>query len=122
MFAGMRGAGQSMFGSMASPDVGPSPEEMNAERQRVLFKKHVQLKAHHVRVFDMHDPADVKAYEKQMKILIAGVQAKSHVIWDNDRQLVTRKGEQGWQRYMEWSEFVLNEEATAPVGVAIEGK
>jgi len=119
MLAGL--AGQSMFGSMASPNLGPSPEEMDAERQRILFKKHVQLKAHHVRIFDMHDSIDVKAYEKQMKILIAGVQAKTHVIWDNDRQLVTRKGEQVWQRYMEWSEFILSEEATTPVGVASEG-
>jgi hypothetical protein len=65
----------------------------------------------------MDNAKDVTDYSKLMHKLIEGVQAKTHVIWDNDRQLVTNNGNQSWRRYLEWSEFVLEEEATDPVGM-----
>lgn len=105
-----------MFGRLQPPSFGPNAEEMEAERQRVLARRHVKVVGHHVKLFDMHEKADVAAYEKLMKTLIAGVQARTHMIWDNDRQLLQDQGSQRWKRYLEWSEFELKVEATAPVG------
>ena len=109
------GVGAAMFGGL-TPHIGPEPEEIEAERLRVMSHKHVEPKGHHVRIYNMHDETERRAYEKQMMVLIAGTQARTHQVWTNDRQLITDNGTQRWVRYLEWSEFVLKEEATPPVG------
>ena len=112
--------GPSMFGDLTHANsgqgLGPTPEEMEFERQRVLAMKTVNVKGHHVRVFDMSDAEDVAAYEKLMMTLIKGTQARTHQVWDNEKQLVTKGTNQTWMRYMEWSEFELNVQPTMPVG------
>lgn len=116
MLAGTQNISQSMFGAMG-PEVGPSVAELEAERERILYRKQVKITDHHVRIFDMHVSKERLAYEKLMKQLIVGTQARTHVIWSNDRQLLTNGTRQGWQRYLEWTEYELEEEATPPVGV-----
>lgn len=118
MLSGMRTVGESMFGQLGEQKIGPSPEEMIAERERIQFKRHVDMKKHCVKVFNMHDAVEVAAYEKLMKKLIVGVQAKTHYVWANDLQVLTVDGKQRWMKYLEWSEYALEEEAVAPVGVA----
>jgi len=110
------GIGASMFGRLQPPQMGPSAEDMEKERQRVLARRHVKVRGHHVRIFDMHKPKDVKAYEKLMGELVVGAQALTHMIWENEKQLVTTAEGQRWMRYIEWSEFELKVEPTAPVG------
>ena len=109
--------GPSMFQGLGQ-GFGPDPETIESERQRVLARKQVRVKGHHVKVFIMHAAADVAAYEKLMQTLIKGVQMQTHMIWDNEKQLVQRGGDQKWMRYLEWTEFELNVEPTLPVGTA----
>ena len=109
--------GPSMFQGLGQ-SFGPDPEVIENERQRVLAQKHVRVKGHHVKVYDMHDDGDVAAYQKLMQVLIKGVQMQTHMIWDNEKQLVQRGGDQKWMRYLEWTEFELNVEPTLPVGTA----
>ena len=111
--------GPSMFpGIGQGQGFGPDPETIENERQRVLARKQVRVKGHHVKVFNMHTAADVAAYEKLMQTLIKGAQAQTHMIWDNEKQLVTKGGNQEWLRYLEWTEFELNVETTLPVGTS----
>ncbi len=113
---GQLGTADSMFGSFR-PAVGPSPEEMEAGRERVMFKKHVQPLGYHVKIFDMHIAKQVKAYEKLMLELMLGMQTNTHKILVNEFELLnTPKGQQ-WHRYVEWAEFEYQVEATGPVGV-----
>lgn len=95
--------------------IGPTPEEMEAERQRVLYRKHVEFKDHHVRVFDMHDAKQVREYEKLFKILAMGLQARTHYLHENELKLIDSKNGMRWHRYLEWSEFELHREETAPI-------
>jgi hypothetical protein len=121
MFAQLGGqmtTGQSMFGHMGSQPIGPTADEMEADRQRVLAQKVASFSEHRVKVFCMHDPKQVAAYEKLMRTLMIGVQASTHKLWVNDLQVMqTPKGQQ-WFRYMEWSKFELVVTPTAPVGSA----
>lgn len=116
MLAGQQTSTQSMF-PLISPLGGPSAEEMESERQRIMFRKHVQVRRHVVKIMNMHNAKDRAAYERLMKQLILGTQAKTHKVWCNDRELVTVDNKQCWLRYIEWTEYELEEEATAPVGV-----
>lgn len=119
MLSGLQGNG--MFPGLSGPGPGlggPTPEDMEKARERVLCRKTVECRGYRVRIFDMHDTKDVKAYEKQMLALMQGIQAGTCVVWSNDRQLLTRDGKQGWFRYIEWSEHVLHEDATPVTGSA----
>jgi len=114
--SGQQGIGQSMFGSLV-PTVAPSPEEMEAGHQRVLFNKHVEPRGYHVKIFCMHNARNVKAYEKLMGELMLGMQARTHKIFINEFELLnTPKGQQ-WHRYVEWAEFDLQVQPTRPVGM-----
>lgn len=117
MLSGMNSTAGAMFPGLGAPEKsGPSPQEMEEARQMILCKKNVTVSSYNVKVFDMHESKDRAAYQKLMIDLIQGVQAATHVIWHNDRQLVTRDGKQGWMRYIEWSEYELHEEPTPAVG------
>lgn len=117
MFQSIGGVGKSMLDGMKPNQFGPAPEEMEEGLKRVQFKKHVDFQDHKVQIYDLHDPKSRKAYEKNFRVLIQGVQAGTHQIWDNERQLLIRPdGSQGWHRYVEWSEFALKVDPTIPVG------
>lgn len=117
MMAGMQSTAGTMFPGLGGiGNAGPSVEDMEKARQRVLCHKTVECNAYHVRIFDMHDAKEVKAYEKQMLGLMSGIQAGTCVVWANERQLLTRDGKQGWFRYIEWSEHLLHEEPTPVIG------
>ena len=109
-----------MFGALggARPQkLGPTAEELEAGLERIQFEKHVELKTHRVMIFDMHVPAELKEYERVMKKLATGVQARTHHLWASQRALVPQKdGSQHWMYFMEWSEFELDKKAVAPVG------
>ena len=110
---GQRTVGQSMFESVR-PQVGPTAEELEQARERVMFKKVVEAKGYHVKLFNMHDPKQIKAYEKLMGPLILGVQAQTHKIFVNELQVLTTLKGMQWHRYVEWMEFNLRVEPTAP--------
>ena len=113
--------GPSMFQGL-SQGAGPSPDAMEEERKRVLSRRHVEMKSHHVEIFDMHKAKDVKAYTELMQVLVPGTQALTHKVWVNERTLVhTAPGRQNWLCYLEWSVFELKEEVTAPVGTGRHG-
>ena len=112
--------GPGMFSSLGTPSFGPTAEQMAAERERVQFKKSVEYKNHNVRIFNLHDETERTAYEKLMKKLLAGMQAQTHMLVGHDRQLLTVEGKQCWHMYLEWCEFVLKEEAVAPIGAPNE--
>ena len=113
---GYNGLGPSMFDHLGVK-VGPDPDEMKKALERVQFQRVVKFQSHHVKIFDMHDQKQVKEYEKLFRILSLGVQANTHKLWENERQVLPQKdGTQHWMRYLEWSEFELKESATAPVG------
>ena len=118
MLAGQRNTAESMFGNIGSlPRPGPTVDEMEFERKRVMARKHVSVEGHHVRVFNMHVAEDVKAYEKLMPVLIAGIQAMTHAVSARERALVTTaQGTQAWHYFIEWTEYKLNEEATPVTG------
>ena len=111
--AGMSSTAESLFGR---PQFGPSPEEMEAARERVMYEKHVAIEEHKVRLFDMHLPKDVKAYEKLMMELMLGVQAGTHYLWNNHLQVLNTPKGQKWFRYMEWSRYSCNVKHVAPIG------
>lgn len=116
-FAGAHSTAGAMFPGLGGVGkVGPSPEEMEQARQRVLCHKEVQCSGYFVKVFNMHSAKEVAAYEKHMMGLMQGIQAGTHVVWANDRQLLTRDGKQGWYRYIEWSEHRLIEQPTQAIG------
>lgn len=112
---GQRGVGQSMFDSF-KPTIGPSPDEMEAARQRVMFKKNVRVTAYSTRIFNLHDAKQKKAYEKLMCVLMQGVQVMTHKIFVNQFELLTTPKGQQWHRYVEWAEFELDVQATKPIG------
>jgi hypothetical protein len=120
MFGGLSGqmsVSQSMFGDLG-PKVAPDPAEMEAQRERVMYSKHVKCKGQHVKIFDMHVPKQVKEYEKLYPVLFLGLQSGTHKMMANERALIkTEKGER-WFRYLEWMEFELEVAATPPVGAA----
>lgn len=112
--SGMASTSDSLFG--ARPQLGPSVEEMEAARERVMFEKHVDIESHKVRIFDMHLERDVKAYEKQMLVLMLGVQANTHHLWTNELQLLNTPKGQKWFRYLEWSKFACKVKSVLPLG------
>ena len=111
--------GPGMFSSLTQ-GFGPDPEDMIKERERIQFKRSVEYKNHNVRIFDLHDETDRKNYEELMKVLLTGIQAKTHMIAGHDRQLLNMGGNQRWHVFLEWCEFELKEEAVAPIGASNE--
>ena len=107
--------GPGMFSSLTQ-GFGPDAEDMVKERERIQFKRSVAYNSHNVRIFNLHDENDRKAYEALMKTLMLGVQAKTHMIAGHDRQLLDCGGKQLWHIYLEWCEFELKEESVAPIG------
>ena len=115
---GQQNIAESMFGAMGGgPSLKPDTAEAEAALERVKFKKHMDSKGYHARIFNMHQDKELKAYEKLMNTLLIGTQAMTHKIWVNEFDLLnTPKGQQ-WHRYVEWSEFELKVEATRPTGM-----
>lgn len=113
---GQMSVGQSMFGSM-TPKISPTPDEIEAGRQRVMFKKHVETRGYHVSIFNMHVPKQARAYEKLMQELMTGMQTQTHKIFVNEFELLTTPKGQQWHRYVEWAEFDLQVEPTRPTGM-----
>ena len=97
---------------------GPSAEEVEKGMEAVQFTKHVVLKNHNVRIFDLHRAADRKAYEKLMLVLCLGVQTQTHKLWASERVLVRQPdNSERWMCCLEWSEFNLDKKPVVPVGV-----
>jgi len=107
-----------MFGNIVIP-FGPTAQEMEAGHEQAQFNKQVVFKSHNVKIFDMHLASNRTAYEKLMMKMAAGIQAKTHHLWENERSLVVqRDGSHRWMRYIEWVEFDLKVSAIAPVGIS----
>ena len=114
LLSGQRNISQSMFGETA-PTIRPDTDEMDKARERVMYKKHVQVKGYRVEIFDIHDTKQRKKYETLMGELLQGAQAMTHKIWVNEFELLNTSKGQRWHRYVEWSEFELQVEPTVPV-------
>lgn len=98
---------------------GPTVREMEEARERALYQKSIKCTSYNVKIFDMHDPKDSKAYEDQILDILKLVEKGQCVVYANDKQLLTRNGSQSWYRYLEWAEYVLEVEKTPTVGEVV---
>lgn len=118
-FSGFANYDPGMFGSIRPTPEGPSPEDIEAGRMKVMFNKHVKLRGHHSRIFNLHVEEEARAYEKLIMEIALGTQANTHTLWGNQKELLLQDHTQQWFRHVEWSEFELIEKATPPVGTEI---
>jgi hypothetical protein len=103
--SGQAGTAESLFGKLL-PDVGPNAEQMELERQRVLYNKAVKFNGYGVKTYDLGDTRQRGAYKKQMEALFAGMQAHSHVILVHERRFVEQPKPR-WVAHVEWMQFEL---------------
>ena len=115
MLSGLRNTGGSMFASFGG-EIEPDPSEMEKAAQAALYNKQVKFKEVYVRTFDLGLPKDRKDYPKVLNDLYNGIQAKTHVLWYNDRRFVEDKDNPRWVIHMEWAEFELAIKANPTLG------
>lgn len=104
-----------MFSSFGG-ETEPNAQEMELAAQAVLYNKQVKFKAIHVRTFDLGVVKDSQAYARILNVLYKGIQARTHVIWYNDRQFVADPAKPRWVVHMEWAEFELKIKANPTIG------
>ena len=93
------------------PGVAPSYDDILNGRDLVKYDKiPVRVKEYHTEVFDMMSEDDRNRYSSRMKELMEGVQTSKVVIWKNELSVIGEgNGKTGWKRYLEWSEYELND-------------
>lgn len=132
MLAGMsKGISESMF-KFGQPEVGvsapgdlPTVPDIDKAREDLKNPRVVKATGHHVRIFDLHDAAERKDYEKTMLVLFDGTVARTHVIHASVRQVLPRQdGSSGWFSFIEWTEYVDTkpEKGDKSVNKAVKGK
>ena len=115
MLSGLRDTGESMFQHL-SPSIAPDPEELERERQRVLFNKTVKVKKFNCKTYDLGDNKQRVEYTKKMKELYHGIVQRTHVLLFNDRRFVEDNKGPRWIAHIEWIVFELNIEPNTMVG------
>jgi hypothetical protein len=113
--AGQQGTSESLFGRIAVGSMGPTPEEMERERLRAQFSKHVRFKEYGVKTFNLSHAPSAKAYQELMRTLFEGTQARTHVVVFNDRRFVEQPKAR-WVAHVEWMEFDVETIPHGPVG------
>lgn len=113
--------GPSMFPELGAfkHSHGPTVEEMEKARERALYQKSIKCTSYNVKIYDMHDLKQAKAYQDKIIDILDLVNKGQCVVYANDRQLLTRNGSQSWYRYLEWAEYVLEVEKTPTIGEVV---
>ena len=70
----------------------------------------LNIKGHHVEIFDMMDADGKRAYEDLYSTLLAKSKEGKIIVNSNVREVLTRAdGSTGWYKYLEWTEFDTSE-------------
>lgn len=119
----MKDFGPSLLqGLGAGPLSGPTVEEMEAARERVVNRKSIQIVDYHVETFDLSSTPRRREYAKRMKLLMSMQMESKVAITAFDRQFVTDDDKPRWLVHMEWVEYELQEEPVPPVGTPDTGE
>lgn len=105
---------QDLFGRMSSGSLAPSPAQFVRGIETLKYNKTpVVLSDYRVEVFDMMSKNDRDRYAELMKDLFRKVQNAQAVVSKQELQTIRNKdGSEGWQRYVEWFEYKLNDTST----------
>lgn len=80
------------------------------EEMSRLGKEPVSIDTYSADVFDMHSAEDRARYSGLMLDLFPRIQAGSCIVWRNELQVLSRPdGSTGWMRYLEWSDYRVND-------------
>jgi len=117
MFSAGVATEQSLFEGLINKDFSPSADDMVKAREEVEARRFVEIPGYHVDLFKLSDPGDRKKYETLMLKLIERSRDLTAMIAAKERRLLhDSDGSESWYAYVEWAEFKLHEERTAPVG------
>jgi len=94
--------------------MGPTPEDMEAARQAVLYNKTVKVEKFDQATFDLSNDKQAEAYKKLMSNLYAGRQDMTMMVTCYDRQFVAQP-EPRWIVHVEWVVYKLKVTANMPV-------
>lgn len=105
---------QDLLGRMPSGSLTPNPMQVARGLETLRYNKTpVVLSDYRVEVFDMMDKGDRDRYAALMKDLFRKVQNAQAVVSKQELQTIRKKdGSEGWQRYVEWFEYKLNDVST----------
>ena len=100
-------------------DMGPSPEEMEAARQAVLYNKTVKVQTFDQATFDLSVVKQASEYKKLMLMLYAGRQDKTAMLTCFERKFV-KKPKPRWLVHVEWVVYKLKVTPNMPVQSALQ--
>lgn len=105
---------QELLGRMPSGSLTPNPMQVARGLETLKYNKTpVILSDYRVEVFDMMVKEDRDKYAELMKDLFRKVQNAQAVVSKQELQTIRKKdGSEGWQRYVEWFEYKLNDVST----------
>ena len=105
---------QELLGRMPSGSLTPNPMQVARGLETLKYNKTpVILSDYRVEVFDMMVKEDRDNYAELMKDLFRKVQNAQAVVSKQELQTIRKKdGSEGWQRYVEWFEYKLNDVST----------
>lgn len=105
---------QELLGRMPSGSLTPNPMQVSRGLETLKYNKTpVILSDYRVEVFDMMVKEDRDKYAELMKDLFRKVQNAQAVVSKQELQTIRKKdGSEGWQRYVEWFEYKLNDVST----------
>lgn len=105
---------QELLGRMPSGSLTPNPMQVARGLETLKYNKTpVILSDYRVEVFDMMVKEDRDKYAELMKDLFSKVQNAQAVVSKQELQTIRKKdGSEGWQRYVEWFEYKLNDVST----------
>lgn len=101
------GMSESMFKTLGTVTAGPTSEEMLQAAAQLERPTKVKFTQYVTKIYDLGSPADLAAYNSDMTTLIAGLTARTHVLFNKDRQFVPDRAT--WLVSMEWGEYVLED-------------
>ena len=116
--------GESMFETIGRPPVGaPSPEQLEEGMKNLLRSRKVTISGIRVRTYDLGVATQVADYERDVRLVMMGIPAKTHAIlakpplqFVNDERSGAR-----YVAHMEWVEFELVDTAR-PTVPSYQGK
>lgn len=104
MLAGLQSQVDTLFPAIKS--ILPDSDTIQHGIDKQVSGRIVSLSKYDTETFDMHDPKELKAYNRRMLDLSTRVQLGTVRILVHDRQAMHRKdGSSGWFSYIEWMEF-----------------
>ena len=114
MLAGRQDSGAPMFPGLTDP-LKPSTQDMREAYEAVQSNRVVRLTNMQVKTYDLGNEVEAKVYADDLKALMLGLQANTHVLVARDVKFV--KGQQPrWIAHLEWAEYELNETPVPRVG------